>query len=127
MTAGLRFTETIQCTSTRRRAPDGRASMFKAPLAAASLAMFLMSAAHAQSWLPTAHRCGNIVAQQTGCASCAGAWPAISQCVAHAVLPHVSPDAINRCIAEVNKKDRSLPMAHDRIADVMQCLAPAGQ
>lgn len=100
--------------------------MFKTPLAAASLALLLVSAAHAQSWLPTAHRCGNIVAQQTGCASCAGAWPAISQCVAHAVLPHVSPDAINRCIAEVNTKDRSLPMAHDRIADVMQCLAPAG-
>ena len=100
--------------------------MFKAPLAAAVLGMFLMSAAHAQSWLPIAHRCGNIVAQQTGCASCVAAWPAISQCVAHAVLPLVSPDAINRCIAEVNNKDRSLPMSLDRIADVMQCLAPAG-
>jgi hypothetical protein len=123
MTAGLRFTGTIECTGTGTRAPRGRTSMFKTPLAAASLAMFLMSAAHAQSWLPTAHRCGNMVAQETGCASCSGAWPAISQCVAHAVLPHVSPDAINRCIAEVDKKDRSLPMSHGRIGDVMQCLA----
>jgi hypothetical protein len=98
--------------------------MFKTPLAAASLAVFLMSAAHAQSWLPIAHRCGNLIAQQTGCASCSGAWPAISQCVAHAVLPHVSPDAINRCIAIVDHKDLSLPLYHNRIADVMQCLAP---
>jgi hypothetical protein len=97
----------------------------KTALVTASLAMFLMSPAQAQSWRPIAYRCGNMVAQQTGCASCAGAWPAISQCVAHAVLPHVSPDAINRCIAKVNNKDRSLPMSHDRIADVMQCLAPA--
>jgi hypothetical protein len=96
----------------------------KTALVTASLTMFLMSPAQAQSWRPIAYRCGNIVAQKTGCASCVGAWQAISTCVAHAVLPHVSPDAINRCIAEVDNKDEALPMAHDRIGDVMQCLGP---
>lgn len=85
------------------------------------LAASLVSTAHAQSWLPQAYKCGDEIAKATGCASCLGAWPAISTCVARTVYPHATPAAVQQCIATVN--DQDWMTRRDRIADTLACIA----
>jgi hypothetical protein len=87
----------------------------------AVLAASLVSTTHAQSWLPQAHECGNEIAKATGCGSCAGAWPAISECVARTVYPHATPAAVQQCIVTVNDQDWNT--RRDRIADTLSCIA----
>jgi hypothetical protein len=87
----------------------------------ALLAVSLVSTAHAQSWLPQAHKCGDEIAKATGCASCLGAWPEISKCVARTVYPHATPAAVQQCIVTVN--DQDWMSRRDRIADTLACIA----
>ena len=87
----------------------------------AVLAASLVSTAHAQSWLPQAHKCGDEIAKATGCASCLGAWPEISKCVARTVYPHATPAAVQQCIVTVN--DQDWMSRRDRIADTLACIA----
>jgi hypothetical protein len=87
----------------------------------ALLAVSLVSTGHAQSWLPQAHKCGDEIAKATGCASCLGAWPEISKCVARTVYPHATPAAVQQCIVTVN--DQDWMSRRDRIADTLACIA----
>jgi hypothetical protein len=95
--------------------------MLRLGVISAVLAASLVSTAHAQSWLPQAYKCGDEIAKATGCASCLGAWPAISKCVARTVYPHATPAAVQQCIATVN--DQDWMTRRDRIADTLACIA----
>jgi hypothetical protein len=95
--------------------------MLRLGVISAVLAASLVSTAHAQSWLPQAYKCGDEIAKATGCASCLGAWPAISKCVARTVYPHATPAAVQQCIATVN--DQDWMTRRDRIGDTLACIA----
>ena len=95
--------------------------MLRLGVISAVLAASLVSTTHAQSWLPQAYKCGDEIAKATGCASCLGAWPAISTCVARTVYPHATPAAVQQCIAAVN--DQDWMTRRDRIADTLACIA----
>jgi hypothetical protein len=95
--------------------------MLRLGVISAVLAASLVSTAHAQSWLLQAYKCGDEIAKATGCASCLGAWPAISTCVARTVYPHATPAAVQQCIATVN--DQDWMTRRDRIADTLACIA----
>jgi len=95
--------------------------MLRLGVISAVLAASLVSTAHAQSWLPQAYKCGDEIAKATGCASCLGAWPAISECVARTVYPHATSAAVQQCIATVN--DQDWMTRRDRIGDTLACIA----
>jgi hypothetical protein len=95
--------------------------MLRLGVISAVLAASLVSTAHAQSWLPQAYKCGDEIAKATGCASCLGAWPAISTCVARTVYPYATPAAVQQCIATVN--DQDWMTRRDRIGDTLACIA----
>jgi hypothetical protein len=97
-------------------------------LAAVLCAASSLAQAQTQDWRPAARQCGEQYAQWFRdtyghpCASCSAGWPDIARCTVKTVEPQISHDALEACIRRTNDKDWDLPMAHDRIGDVLQCL-----
>jgi hypothetical protein len=97
-------------------------------LAAVLCAASSLAQAQTQDWRPVARQCAERFAQWFRathgypCASCSAGWPDIARCTVKTVKPDTSHDALEACIQRINDKDWDLPMAHDRIGDVLQCL-----
>ena len=99
---------------------------------AAALCAATSFPALAQDWRPIARQCGEQYAawfRETHgypCVSCSAGWPDMARCTTGTVAPQISHDIVEACIHRVNDADWGLPMAHDRIEDVMSCLGQQG-
>ena len=86
------------------------------------LAMAITSTACAD-WRKEAPICAEEIAKQTQCASCNGYWREIARCAIQRSAAGISSEAINSCIAAVERLDANLPLGHDRVADTVACLS----
>jgi hypothetical protein len=87
---------------------------------ALALALGLPLAANAAGMTPRAaeRACAAALTRATA-GNGAALWPAIAACTARRL--GIAAAAAHQCVMEINAADSSLPMAHDRVADVILC------
>jgi hypothetical protein len=74
------------------------------------------------SWPQIIQACAAEVQKGQRVASGNGMWPSIATCAAQ-FAPGITQQQTTACINKVYAADWNMPMGHDRVMDVLRCLA----